>query len=173
MPADPKLVRDLFLVAADLPAGKRETYLNAHCGDAELRIAVDRLLVAHEHPASVLNRPAPGIPTAEFIPTGERPGTVIGPYKLLEQIGEGGFGVVFLAEQQQPLHRLVALKVLKPGLDSRQVIARFEAEQQALSLMDHPHIAKVLDAGATEAPDHHPRARADPTSSWNWSRVYP
>src|SRR5262249_30048468 len=79
----------------------------------------------------------------------ERPGTVIGPYKLLEQIGEGGFGVVFMAEQQQPIRRKVALKVLKPGMDSKQVIARFEAERQALALMDHPHIAKVLDAGQT------------------------
>jgi serine/threonine protein kinase len=79
----------------------------------------------------------------------ERPGTVIGPYKLLEQIGEGGFGVVFMAEQQQPIRRKVALKVLKPGMDSHQVIARFEVERQALALMDHPNIAKVLDAGQT------------------------
>jgi eukaryotic-like serine/threonine-protein kinase len=75
----------------------------------------------------------------------------IGPYKLLEQIGEGGFGVVFMAEQQQPLRRKVALKVLKPGMDTRQVVARFEAERQALALMDHPNIAKVLDAGATDS----------------------
>src|SRR5207249_875796 len=82
-------------------------------------------------------------------PITERPGTVIGPYKLLEQIGEGGFGVVFMAEQQEPLRRKVALKVIKPGMDSRQVIARFEAERQALAIMDHPNIAKVLDAGTT------------------------
>jgi tetratricopeptide (TPR) repeat protein len=81
----------------------------------------------------------------------EKPGTLIGPYKVLEQIGVGGMGVVFLAEQQQPVRRQVALKVVKPGLDSRQVIGRFEAERQALALMDHPHIARVLDAGATEA----------------------
>jgi serine/threonine protein kinase len=79
----------------------------------------------------------------------ERPGSVIGPYKLLEQIGEGGFGVVFMAEQEKPLHRKVAVKVLKPGMDTRQVIARFEAERQALALMDHPNIAKVFDAGTT------------------------
>jgi serine/threonine protein kinase/Flp pilus assembly protein TadD len=149
MPADPKLVRDLFLAAAELPPGERETYLNANCGDAELRVAVDRLLAAHEHPASVLNRPGPGIPTGEFIPNGERPGTVIGPYKLLEQIGEGGFGVVFMAEQSAPVRRKVALKVLKPGMDTRQVVARFEAERQALALMDHPNIARVLDGGQT------------------------
>jgi serine/threonine-protein kinase len=79
------------------------------------------------------------------------PGTVIGPYKLLEQIGEGGFGNVFMALQQQPLRRKVALKVIKPGMDSKQVIARFEAERQALAMMDHPNIARVLDAGTTDA----------------------
>ena len=76
----------------------------------------------------------------------------IGPYKLLEQIGEGGFGVVFMAEQQLPIRRKVALKVIKPGMDTRQVIARFEAERQALAMMDHPNIARVLDAGTTENP---------------------
>src|SRR5207344_296299 len=82
-------------------------------------------------------------------PVSEDVGTQIGPYKLLEQIGEGGFGVVFMAEQQRPLHRKVALKILKRGMDTRQVVARFEAERQALALMDHPHIARVLDAGET------------------------
>src|SRR5919201_431291 len=79
----------------------------------------------------------------------ERPGTVLGPYKLLEQIGEGGMGLVFVAEQTHPVRRRVALKVIKPGMDSRQVVARFEAERQALALMDHHHIAKVHDAGTT------------------------
>src|SRR5262249_35449456 len=79
------------------------------------------------------------------------PGAVIGPYKLLQAIGEGGMGAVFMAEQEHPVRRRVALKVIKPGMDSRQVIARFEAERQALALMDHPHIAKVLDAGTTES----------------------
>ena len=82
-------------------------------------------------------------------PVRERPGDVIGSYKLLEQIGEGGFGVVFLAEQTEPVRRKVALKVLKPGMDTRQVVARFEAERQALAIMDHPNIAKVFDGGAT------------------------
>jgi serine/threonine-protein kinase len=86
-----------------------------------------------------------------FPVTGEAPGTVIGPYKLLEQIGEGGFGVVYMAEQRQPLHRTVALKVLKPGMDTRQVITRFEAERQAFAMMDHQNIARVLDAGATDS----------------------
>ena len=84
-------------------------------------------------------------------PITEKPGTVIGRYKLLEQIGEGGFGVVFMAEQQEPVRRKVALKIIKPGMDTKEVIARFEAERQALAMMDHPNIAKVLDAGATES----------------------
>jgi serine/threonine protein kinase len=79
----------------------------------------------------------------------ERVGSVIGPYKLLQQIGEGGFGVVYMAEQEKPVRRMVALKIIKPGMDTGQVIARFESERQALALMDHPNIAKVLDAGAT------------------------
>src|SRR5258708_25713917 len=84
-------------------------------------------------------------------PIREHPGTVVGPYKLMEQIGEGGMGLVFVAEQQHPVRRKVAVKVIKPGLDTREVIARFEAERQALALMDHPNIACVLDAGATES----------------------
>src|SRR5205823_14729084 len=89
-----------------------------------------------------------GGPTVEPSAT-ERPGTVIGSYKLLQQIGEGGMGTVFMAEQTQPVQRKVALKIIKPGMDSRQVIARFEAERQALALMDHVNIARVFDAGAT------------------------
>jgi serine/threonine protein kinase/Flp pilus assembly protein TadD len=92
-----------------------------------------------------------GVTTCDGAPALATAGTVIGPYKLLEQIGEGGFGVVFMAEQQEPIRRKVALKVLKPGMDSKQVIARFEAERQALALMDHPNIAKVLDAGQTSS----------------------
>jgi serine/threonine protein kinase len=83
--------------------------------------------------------------------TAEQVGAVIGPYKLMEQIGEGGFGLVFVAEQQKPVKRRVAIKVIKPGMDSRDVIARFEAERQALALMDHPNIARVLDAGTTDS----------------------
>ena len=84
-------------------------------------------------------------------PITERPGTIIGPYKLLQQIGEGGMGVVFMAEQTKPIQRTVALKIIKPGMDTRQVIARFEAERQAVAMMDHPNIAKVLDAGTTDS----------------------
>src|SRR5262245_35442333 len=83
----------------------------------------------------------------------ETPGAILGPYKLLEQIGEGGMGLVFVAEQQHPVRRRVALKIIKPGMDSRQVIARFEAERQALAMMDHPNIAKVLDGGTTGGED--------------------
>ncbi len=89
--------------------------------------------------------------TVEAPAASERPGTVIGPYKLLQPIGEGGMGVVWMAEQTQPVHRKVALKVIKPGMDTRQVIARFEAERQALAMMDHVNIARVLDVGATES----------------------
>src|SRR5262245_40902280 len=152
MPAEPKLARDLFLAAVELPAEERAAYLSANAGgDAEVRAAVERLLAAHEQPASVLVRPAPGIPTADFAPIAERVGTMIGPYRLMETIGEGGFGLVFVAEQQQPVRRRVALKIIKPGMDTRDMIARFEAERQALALMDHPNIAKVFDAGTTDS----------------------
>jgi serine/threonine protein kinase len=93
-------------------------------------------------PDEILDAPEPIAYTADE-PLTERPGTIIGPYKLLEQIGEGGFGVVFMTLQQQPVRRKVALKVVKPGMDTKQVVARFEAERQALALMDHPNIAHV------------------------------
>ena len=153
MPSDPKLVRDLFLAAADLVATDRESFLEGKCGgDAELRAAVERLLAAHDQPASILGRPAPGAAeqTSMYAP-GEQPGTVIaGRYKLLDVIGEGGMGAVWVAEQTQPVRRKVALKLIKAGMDSKAVLARFEAERQALALMDHPNIAKVLDGGLTD-----------------------
>jgi serine/threonine protein kinase/Flp pilus assembly protein TadD len=129
----------------------RAAYLNEACaGDAELRRRVDKMIAAQTHAGSFLEAPpADLVPTAGEPRVTEGPGTVIGPYKLLEQIGEGGFGVVFMAEQQQPIRRKVALKVLKPGMDTRQVVARFEAERQALALMDHPNIAHVFEAGET------------------------
>jgi serine/threonine-protein kinase len=111
---------------------------------------VDALLRAYQQPNSLLDCPAPALAgTVEESQVGEGAGTVIGPYKLLEQIREGGFGDVFMAEQLEPVRRKVALKVLKPGMDSRYVVARFEAERQALALMDHPNIAHVFDGGAT------------------------
>ena len=96
------------------------------------------------NPTNLLDDPGAAPVAPSRPPIGEGPGTLIGPYKLLEQIGEGGFGVVFMAEQQQPVRRKVALKIIKPGMDTRQVVARFEAERQALALMDHPNIARDL-----------------------------
>src|SRR5690242_14873601 len=126
---------------------QRRTFVERACaGDDGLRRRVERLVEDHFRAGSFLERPA--VPPAAEPPRGG-PGGSVGPYKLLEQIGEGGFGVVYLAEQTQPVRRKVALKVLKPGMDTRQVVARFEAERQALAIMDHLHIAKVFDGGAT------------------------
>jgi serine/threonine protein kinase/tetratricopeptide (TPR) repeat protein len=132
---------------------ERARYVAWACGEnVQLRAEVESLLGALDRAGSFLEAPAaPLSQTVEEPRVHEGPGTVIGPYKLLEQIGEGGFGVVFMAEQQQPIRRKVALKVLKPGMDTRQVVARFEAERQALALMDHPHIAQVFDGGETAA----------------------
>ncbi len=142
-------------------ADERAGYLDAACGaDTELRARLEALLRAHEEAGGFLRETSEARdPRATDSagqrrgegPISERPGASVGPYKLLEQIGEGGFGVVFLAEQQQPVRRKVALKVLKPGMDTGQVVARFEAESQALALMDHPNIAKVFDGGQTAA----------------------
>jgi tetratricopeptide (TPR) repeat protein len=140
---------------------ERAAYLDCACGqDSTLRARVEELLQAHQAAGGFLQGSASGTFPESLAPDGvstvpeaarERPGAVIGPYKLLEQIGEGGFGIVFLAEQTRPLRRKVALKVLKPGMDTRQVVARFEAERQALALMDHPNIAHVFDGGETAA----------------------
>ncbi len=118
-----------------------------------LRRRVELLLKAHQGEDSLLDRGYEDRASSPTIdqPITEKPGTQIGPYKLLQQIGEGGMGVVYMAEQKEPVKRRVALKIIKPGMDTRQVIARFEAERQALAMMDHPNIAKVLDAGATDS----------------------
>ena len=144
--------RDIFMTAVEKgDRSERIAFLDDVCGsDEELRRHVDRLLGAHLQSGSFLDAGAIANQTVG-LPVTEKPGTIIGPYKLLEQIGEGGFGVVFMAEQTQPIQRKVALKIIKPGMDTKEVIARFEAERQALALMDHPNIAKVLDAGATES----------------------
>jgi serine/threonine protein kinase len=129
------------------PEGRAD-FLAIACGsDDGLRARVEKLLKSHDEAGSFLRRPLTA--TVDEPPLTEGPGTVIGPYKLMEKIGEGGMGLVFVAEQQEPVRRKVALKVIKPGLDSRDVVARFEAERQALALMDHPHIARVFDAGTT------------------------
>jgi serine/threonine protein kinase/Flp pilus assembly protein TadD len=129
----------------------RAAFLDRACaGDAALRERIDRLLQRHAQADSFLQSSVTAAHAAPAELTArEGPGTLIGPYKLLQQIGEGGMGTVFLAEQQDPVKRLVALKLIKPGMDSRQVIGRFEQERQALALMDHPNIATVLDADTT------------------------
>jgi serine/threonine protein kinase len=160
---------DVFLRAVDIePADKRREFLDAECdGDGNLRQEVDALLAASEKVGGFLNKPAVHLsktagPTGDYRPVTEGPGSeighvteglgsVIGPYKLLQKIGDGGFGVVYMAEQEKPLRRMVALKIIKPGMDTTQVIARFESERQALAMMDQPNIAKVLDAGATDS----------------------
>jgi serine/threonine protein kinase/tetratricopeptide (TPR) repeat protein len=151
MSADARKARSLFLAAVENRAPDQwGAFLDEACaGDQELRRRVEILLHAHQVSNSLLDCPAPVVAATVDDPISERPGTVIGPYKLVQQIGEGGFGLVFVAEQQQPICRKVALKVLKPRTDRRQVVARFEAERQALALMDHPNIAQVHDGGET------------------------
>jgi serine/threonine protein kinase/Tfp pilus assembly protein PilF len=140
----------IFVEALELrDAVQLAAFLDAACaGDQGLRARIERLLERHRQNDSFLNTPAATVADSH---DSEQPGARIGPYKLLEQIGEGGFGIVFMAEQQEPIRRKVALKVLKPGMDTKQVVARFEAERQALALMDHPNIAKVLDADQTSS----------------------
>ncbi len=152
-PAARQQVKRLLAQALALGETDRGTFLDGHCTDPAVRAEVDRLLAGQGEAGEFLVRPTL-VPEAVAAPHEsllEGPGSVIGPYKLLQQIGEGGFGTVFMAEQEQPIRRRVALKILKPGMDTRQVVARFEAERQALALMDHPNIARVLDAGATSA----------------------
>jgi serine/threonine protein kinase/Flp pilus assembly protein TadD len=144
-------VKSIFLAALErYPAEQWPAYLDGACGeDSDLRDRVQRLLEAHGDQKSLhIPTPSQGELTVDR-PAVERPGDAIGPYKLMEQIGEGGMGIVYVAEQNQPVRRRVALKVVKPGMDSRQVVARFEAERQALAMMDHPNIARVFDGGTT------------------------
>jgi eukaryotic-like serine/threonine-protein kinase len=163
MAADPNQVKSIFLGAIEKPVSEWPSFLDQACGrDAELRARVEELLRSHAHGSSFLYPPperracsaasnfasdqdvhAPNADEDSSFASGQR----IGHYKLLEQIGRGGMGAVWMAEQIEPVKRLVALKVIKAGMDSTKVIARFEQERQALALMDHPNIAKVLDAG--------------------------
>ncbi len=147
-------LRALFCEALECPSEEeRRAFLDRVCGDdRELRSRIEALLAAHQEAGAFLERPA-SPPTGlweEPAPV-EPPGATIGPYVLIERLGEGGMGVVYRAEQTQPVHRKVALKIIKPGMDTEQVVARFELERQALALMDHHNIARVLDAGATAA----------------------
>jgi eukaryotic-like serine/threonine-protein kinase len=147
---------EVFNAALELPVPERAAYLDQACaGDAALRQRVEELLKANEGSCDFLKAPdavsTGSGGTVRYSPLpAEKPGDRIGRYKLLQQIGEGGCGVVYMAEQEEPVRRRVALKVIKLGMDTKSVIARFEAERQALALMDHPNIATVLDAGATE-----------------------
>jgi serine/threonine protein kinase len=149
--------QEVFENAVDLTGAEREAYIRGACGaDQALRAEVEGLFRAFERGVDFLS--APTVARAENLagavtlaaPPREGPGTRIGPYKILQLIGEGGFGSVFMAEQEKPVQRKVALKIIKLGMDTKAVIARFEVERQALALMDHPNIARVLDAGATE-----------------------
>src|SRR5579864_243843 len=143
--------RSVFFGALGRAAAQWPAFLDEKCGaDAELRAQVEQLLRAHQAIGSIhVGDDEPGATIDQQVST--PPGSRIGPYKLIEQIGEGGMGTVYMAQQIQPVQRKVALKVIKAGMDSRQVIARFEAERQALATMDHVNIARVLDAGATES----------------------
>src|SRR5215471_16493544 len=167
--------KSLFLAASDLaePA-QRAAYLDRECGgDAELRARVEALLRANDAsplpPAGAEDATGAQVPdrlpgTEDYGDPTARVGSVLaGKYKLIEEIGDGGMGSVYMAQQTEPVKRAVAVKVIKAGMDSKAVLARFEAERQALAMMDHPNIARVLDAGTTEGGGH--------SSSWSLSRV--
>ena len=150
---NPNREESLFALALEKPATERSAFLKIICGDdASLRQRVEALLAAHDAPDEL--PPAPAAKATIKLDMSDAPdeavGQTLGRYKLMERLGEGGCGVVYVAEQTHPVRRRVALKVIKLGMDTKQVIARFEAEQQALAVMDHPNIAKVLDAGTTE-----------------------
>jgi tetratricopeptide (TPR) repeat protein/tRNA A-37 threonylcarbamoyl transferase component Bud32 len=158
LPKDPK---DIFLAALDRPPAERVRFLSDACAeDSALRRQVEDLLQAHEEPNSLLDCPridlglpcAPALsPTIDTGPANEQLGSTIGRYKLVHEMGQGGMGMVYMAVQKEPVKRKVALKVIKPGMDTREVVARFEAERQALALMDHPSIATVHDGGTTDS----------------------
>jgi WD40 repeat protein/serine/threonine protein kinase len=166
MALDPQGLKELFLAAVELSApAERAAFVDRACGaEEELRRRLEALLRAHDDPGSYLEEPDAGVlhtdgpQSGRFLrpsevaraaaPT-EEVGSRVGPYKLLQKLGEGGMGVVFLAEQEEPLRRQVALKIIKPGMDSARVTARFEVERQALAMMDHQNIAKVFEAGTT------------------------
>jgi hypothetical protein len=165
MPAEPRPLKALFLAALDVAPDERGAWLERECGpDAELRRHLELMLAAHDAPHSLLDRPAPAADSPGAVTGAFDAAAVSGPspaepevvgaviadrYKLVEEIGEGGMGTVWMAQQTAPVRRPVAVKLIKAGMDNRQVLARFEAERQALALMDHPNIARVLDAGTT------------------------
>ena len=165
MKSEPLTEKSIFLDALDIESpSDRAAFIEVACqGNPELAASVSALFREHEREANPIDKPiASGgklqlssMDETELLPSQpghsyQTPGTMIGPYKLMEQIGEGGFGLVYVAEQQERVRRRVALKIIKPGMESREVLTRFEAEQQAIALMDHPNIARVFDAGVTD-----------------------
>ena len=156
--------KEIFYAALELTdRQQRRDLLDSACErNLALRRAVEQLLEAHEG-AGIRAPESP--PSETDHPSAAQLGQMVGNYKLLEKIGDGGFGDVYMAEQREPIQRCVALKIIKQGMDTRQVIARFEAERQALSLMNHPNIAMVMDAGATKTAAH--------SLPWNWSAACP
>ncbi|MGA7524466.1 MAG: serine/threonine-protein kinase [Acidobacteriaceae bacterium] len=146
-PDEWKIVKELFDAALDEEPARRLSFLQQRCSNANVRAEVERLLAEHEEAGKFLSVPAIGVPTTDEVLT--TPQRKIDSYYLLELIGEGGMGEVWLAEQKEPVRRRVAIKLIKAGMDTREVVARFESERQALALMDHPAIAKVFDAGST------------------------
>jgi len=176
----PEHEKQIFLAALERPTpAEREAFLREACADdSGLFQRLQVLIAMHDQSLGPLDQP-PSDPALELTraqAAAETVGMAIGPYKLREQIGEGGFGVVYVAEQEQPVARKVALKIIKPGMDTREVIARFEAERQALALMDHPHIAKVLDAGTTNVVrslrERHDGSRSEPATFSDPGRPY-
>jgi serine/threonine-protein kinase len=165
MPDDSKDAKEIFLAAVQKPApDERAAFLDAACtGDAALRRRVEALLQAHDDPGGILGEPTPDPGTTVGSGAGhdEAIGIHIGPYKLLQKLGEGGMGAVYLAEQEQPIRRRVAVKIIKANVDSGHILGRFEQERQALALMDHPNIAKVFEAGKMDA-----GADALPGTAW-------
>jgi serine/threonine protein kinase len=153
MTAEPGRVKSIFLKAVeDCEPGQWNAYLDDACQrDDELRRRVEILLSAHLGDDSLFDDPHAELSPTEDQTIQEKLGGTIGHYRLLQEIGQGGMGIVYMAEQTEPVRRKVALKIIKPGMDTQQVIARFEAERQALAMMDHVNIARVLDAGATQA----------------------
>ncbi len=151
--AEHERLEQLFSTALEKESwAHRNAFLDEECGDdSDLRTHVEQLLNAHDQVGSFLDAPpVDHNATIEVRSASESAGTKVGRYKILQEIGEGGFGSVYMAQQEEPVRREVALKIIKLGMDTKQVIARFEAERQALALMDHPNIARVFDAGATE-----------------------
>jgi hypothetical protein len=153
MTANPKRDVEIFAEAIQLPTEQRIVFLDRVCaGDKDLRQRIEALLRSNDRAGDFMEEPPTGsLSEGRARIAGEKPGDRVNRYKLLQQIGEGGCGVVFMAEQEEPIRRRVALKVVKPGMDTKSVIARFEAERQALALMEHPNIAHVFDAGATDS----------------------